>query len=107
MSESMHSECDCDQCTTVPRAWLVARVEELLKEVNVLRARLSNFEDHNVSDRQREIDDRTMRIVEEVAVEYLGRLASGGSTFRLAAGFVREAIDEREAQRAKREGTGQ
>lgn len=103
---SEHIDCECDSCATVPRAWLVARVEELHKEVNVLRARLSDFEDHIVSDRRREIDDRAMRIVEDVAARSIGT-DSGEYAYRRAAGIVRAAIDEREAQRAKREGTGE
>lgn len=63
---SEHIDCECDSCATVPRAWLVARVEQLLKEVNALRARVANI---------------------------------------LARGIMRDAIDEREAQRVKREGT--
>lgn len=103
---SEHIDCECDSCATVPRAWLLARVEQLLEEVNVLRARLSNFEDHNISDRQREIDDRAMRIVEDVASRSIG-IESGEHAYRRAAHMVREAIYEREAQRAKREGTGE
>lgn len=102
---SEHIDCECDSCATVPRAWLVARVEELHKEVNVLRARLSDFEDHIVSDRRREIDDRAMRIVEMVAAEGLRGVSAGASSYILARGIMRDAIDEREAQRVKREGT--